>query len=168
MRINKNILKIYSILFIITILFVVILLINGIVNYYAYTDNFKGEELMRIKQYKNVFVITSFEILIALNIFLMYLCLYQLIVNRTILLMVHYITFLLTILCIIFFQYHIIDVGVSFKYEINESIDYLSASANFLEYRKTCLKASSLLLLLFLPVPLYLYIKTPIRDKKVV
>ena len=70
MRINKNILKIYSILFIITIVFVVILLINGIVNYYAYTDNFKGEELMRIKQYKNVFVITSFEILIALNIFL--------------------------------------------------------------------------------------------------
>ena len=153
MRINKNILKIYSILFIITILFVVILLINGIVNYYAYTDNFKGEELMRIKQYKNVFVITSFEILIVLAIFLFYLCFYQVIVNRSMLLMVHYITFLLTIICVIFFQYHIIDVSVSFKYEINESIDYQSASTIFLEYRKTCLNVSSLLLILFLPVP---------------
>lgn len=155
MRINKNILKIYNILFIITIVFVVILLINGIVNYYAYTDSFKGEELMRIKQYKNVFVITSFEILIALNIFLLYLCLYQLIVNRTILLMIHYITFLLTILCIIFFQYHIIDVSVSFKYEINESIDYQSASTFFLTCRKTCLKVSSIILFLFLPVPFF-------------
>ena len=152
MSFKQIILKIYGILYIVTILFVIILLINGIVNYYAYTDDFKGE-LMFIKQYKNVFVITSFEILIVLVIFLLYLCFYQVIVKRSMLLMVHYITFLLTIICVIFFQYHIIDVSVSFKYEINESIDYQSASTIFLEYRKTCLNVSSLLLILFLPVP---------------
>ncbi len=153
MSFKHIILKIYSILYIVNILFVIILLINGIVNYYAYTDDFKGEELMFIKQYKNVFVITTFEILIVLAICLLYLYFYQVIVNKSTLLMVHFITFLLTILCIIFFQYHIIDVSVSFKYEINKSIDYQSASTFFLTCRKTCLNVSSILLILFLPVP---------------